>query len=577
MKSITRDTNKIFIQQFMILLIVCSNSSLLCDGFSATPMKKPESINPSIISSSNLEIGTKIASGSFGTVQWGRCYVPKKGDNYKAKKIISKREDKVAATVVTKTAHSNVPNSELYLETESYLNRRLCVDNTNNNNAYHHPNIAPYLGECVKEDGKKHLIWHASGSGKTLEDFLDTGSREKKESAMASLAKSIGIDDFLGTPHCIHGLAREVLRQILSGLSYCHSKGIVHRDIKPANILVDDASQCLRIIDFGSAADMSSVFDRRGYRGAEKGIRSLLYCAPEEFVEEDHPYAFDVYSAAVCWLRLMVPGLNSATTEDDFFRFRMDVCNCRHDLEKWHDTAAAAVATAKSEEGKDQHPQPDNVSLPYGWKTLFDSTEEGKDAFALLIELMRYEPYRRLTASEALLEPYLNPTCTEPIRPIPPVSKPWSITSHMEKWNIEQKEQQKEECCEIPNWFFDETISIELKLPLLEGLILKEASSLSEKDDSIATTAAAATTTTTTKGHHPIGGGGVIVENYNDLEDIIKDTITYETTDNNNNDPSEYSLLAIGQSIVKDATLSDVRRILDQWPEKTVPLEFIKR
>jgi len=60
-----------------------------------------------------------------------------------------------------------------------------------------------------------------------------------------------------------------------------------------------------------------------------------------------------------------------------------------------------------------------------------------KDAFELLVELMGYEPYRRLTASEALLETYLNPTCTEPIQLIPPVSKPWSITFHIEKWNIE--------------------------------------------------------------------------------------------------------------------------------------------
>jgi len=392
-------------------------SILVCNGLSSSPIKAESNAKSSIISSSNLEIGTKIASGTFGTVQWGRYFPQKKED--KEGNIISKED------VVTKTAHSDVPNAALYLETESYLNRRLCNDNT------YHPNIAPYLGECIKDDGEKHLIWYASGSGKTLEDFLDPSNNghEKKENRMALLAKSIGIDNYLGTPHCIHSLAREVLTQILSGLSYCHSKGIIHRDIKPANILVDDVSKCLRIIDFGSAADMASIFDRRGYRGAEKGVRSLLYCAPEEFVEEGHPYAFDVYSAAVCWLRLMVPGLNSANTEDDFFQFRMDVRNCQHDLEKWHD-----MAITKNEEGKDEQL---NISLPHGWKTLFDSTEEGKDAFELLVELMGYEPCRRLTASEALLETYLNPTCTEPIQLIPPVSKPWSITFHIEKWNIE--------------------------------------------------------------------------------------------------------------------------------------------
>jgi len=60
-----------------------------------------------------------------------------------------------------------------------------------------------------------------------------------------------------------------------------------------------------------------------------------------------------------------------------------------------------------------------------------------KDAFELLVELIGYEPCRRLTASEALLETYLNSACTDPIQLIPPVSKPWSISFHIEKWNIE--------------------------------------------------------------------------------------------------------------------------------------------
>lgn len=39
--------------------------------------------------------------------------------------------------------------------------------------------------------------------------------------------------------------------QILRGMSYIHSKGIVHFDIKPSNILYDGAR--VRLIDFGSA------------------------------------------------------------------------------------------------------------------------------------------------------------------------------------------------------------------------------------------------------------------------------------------------------------------------------------
>jgi len=39
--------------------------------------------------------------------------------------------------------------------------------------------------------------------------------------------------------------------QILNGMSYCHSIGILHRDIKPQNILINYTTEEIRITDFG--------------------------------------------------------------------------------------------------------------------------------------------------------------------------------------------------------------------------------------------------------------------------------------------------------------------------------------
>lgn len=47
--------------------------------------------------------------------------------------------------------------------------------------------------------------------------------------------------------------ARFFFRQIISALSYIHSKGYAHRDLKPENLLLDD-NQCLKLIDFGLCA-----------------------------------------------------------------------------------------------------------------------------------------------------------------------------------------------------------------------------------------------------------------------------------------------------------------------------------
>ncbi len=45
-----------------------------------------------------------------------------------------------------------------------------------------------------------------------------------------------------------------IIKQVLSAVSYCHSKNICHRDLKPENILMDlkNNSQ-IKVIDFGTS------------------------------------------------------------------------------------------------------------------------------------------------------------------------------------------------------------------------------------------------------------------------------------------------------------------------------------
>lgn len=68
--------------------------------------------------------------------------------------------------------------------------------------------------------------------------------------------------------------------QILRGLKYLHSAGIVHRDIKPGNLTVNENCE-LRMIDFGLARsereEMTGYVATRWYRAPEIMLRWMHY------------------------------------------------------------------------------------------------------------------------------------------------------------------------------------------------------------------------------------------------------------------------------------------------------------
>ena len=84
-------------------------------------------------------------------------------------------------------------------------------------------------------------------------------------------------------------LRKRVLDQLLTAVSYLHSKGIVHNDLKPENILITHQDNTVKLIDFGlSDTDAQYLYRTLGC--------SPEYAAPELLARQKTDSRSDIYS-----------------------------------------------------------------------------------------------------------------------------------------------------------------------------------------------------------------------------------------------------------------------------------------
>ncbi|EKM60810.1 uncharacterized protein PHACADRAFT_179988 [Phanerochaete carnosa HHB-10118-sp] len=134
----------------------------------------------------------------------------------------------------------------------------------------HHPNVVEYYGIEVHRD--KVYIFEEYCQGGSLAALLEHGRIE---------------DD---------GIIQIYTLQMLEGLAYLHSMGVVHRDIKPDNILLDHMG-VIKYVDFGAAkilaknqrtiqrtrrADSSAAPGALGALGTNNSLTGTpMYMSPE--------------------------------------------------------------------------------------------------------------------------------------------------------------------------------------------------------------------------------------------------------------------------------------------------------
>jgi serine/threonine protein kinase len=90
------------------------------------------------------------------------------------------------------------------------------------------------------------------------------------------------------------GEMTRILLDVLDGLAYAHSEGMIHRDIKPANIMLTRRGQAV-LTDFGIAQIVGGT--RYTVSGALMG--TLNYMAPEQGLEGHSDARSDIYSLGI--------------------------------------------------------------------------------------------------------------------------------------------------------------------------------------------------------------------------------------------------------------------------------------
>ncbi|XP_054552475.1 MAP/microtubule affinity-regulating kinase 4-like [Talpa occidentalis] len=147
--------------------------------------------------------------------------------------------------------------------------------------ALHHPNIVR-LFEVVDTGAEVMLVMELAKGG-DLEGYLNERGRLPESEA------------------------RRIFRQVLSALSYCHSKGVAHRDLKPENLLMDDNGN-IKLADFGLSV-----------RCADEGLSTCCgspeFLAPEIYLHQTYkgPTA-DVWSLGVTLYNMLTGELPFAGT-----------------------------------------------------------------------------------------------------------------------------------------------------------------------------------------------------------------------------------------------------------------------
>jgi len=183
-------------------------------------------------------------------------------------------------------------------------------------------------------------------------------------------------------------LVKELMYQMVMGITYCHMHRLIHRDLKPQNILVDKKG-VLKLADFGLARAFTIPIETLTHE-----VVTLWYRAPEILLGGKHySVGVDMWSIGCIFAELVTkqPLFPGDSEIDQLYRiFR--VCGTP--------TEAIWPGVSKLPDWKPTFPQWNPKAMG---SIVPGLDEQGVD---LLAQMLTYEPNKRISGKDALHHPY---------------------------------------------------------------------------------------------------------------------------------------------------------------------------
>lgn len=180
--------------------------------------------------------------------------------------------------------------------------------------------------------------------------------------------------------------------QLLKSLDHMHRNGIFHRDVKPENILIRDVKlkeDILKLADFGSCR---SVYSKQPYT---EYISTRWYRAPECLLTDGYyTYKMDMWSVGcvffeVLSLHPLFPGANEVDQ-----------------IAKIHDVMGTPDASVLNKLRNKTRGMNFNFPTKRGTGIEKLLPHASKEAIDLIYKLCTYDPDDRISAKQALKDPY---------------------------------------------------------------------------------------------------------------------------------------------------------------------------